>query len=306
MKKKSFIVILFYLILVFSCFSETSFSFGGSFGASFEKNGEYVYSYSGKGVVSYLDWQCLPLYKIGLISDVSFDNFKIKTGFTYGLPIKCGKMYDSDWGTHGVKNTYSISNNYAIQNFDFNFSLSYRINIWKLFLIPELSFDYYYDSFQSGDGEGWYGSETYSKTGEEVSWDSPNARHYSKISRIDLKRNSFFIFFGIGAIIPLNNKFEIGLGTFISPYSYFYNSDYHYDDNGTNRDFYLNSVQKAYFTRFKEIICLEYKPTQLLCIDLETSFIFGGIEKGLLEGYEQYAGTDVLKINIKLSTKMKF
>ncbi len=298
---KKIILIIFTLgFCLFSSFSETSFSLGCSISSSFESNGEYVYSLFGKGVVSYLEWQALPIYKLGVKSEIAVNNFVIKTHFNYGLPIKCGKMYDSDWGAFGVKNTYSISNNYSIQNYDFLFSFSYKIKLLKIYLIPEFTLDYYYDYFQSNDGEGWYGSENYSLTGEEVSWDSPNATHFTRLSRIDLKRNSLFVFLGLQCVIPLKNQFSIGIGTFIAPFSYVYNSDYHHDDNGTNRDFYLNSTQLIAFSRFKELLFVDFQPTKKICISISTSIIFGGIEKGLLEGSEQYAGTDVLKVNLQL------
>ncbi len=305
MKKISliFLIILFFLLPLFS---ETHFSLGTSLSTTFEKNGEYVYGFSGTGVVSYLDWQCYPVCKLGINADLSFENFYIRTNINCGLPLKCGKMYDSDWGDYGLKTTYSISNNYAMQNYDFLLAFSYKIKIRKVYLIPELSLDYYYDFFQSNDGEGWYGSEAYSITGDDESWDSPYAKHFTKLSRIDLKRNSFFCFTGLGIIIPIGNKFNIGACTYISLYSYVYNSDYHHDDSGRNRDFYLNSTQTSYFSRFKELIFVEFKPREKISLDFTANVIFGDIVQGQLEGYEQLAGTDVLKVNLKLGGSIKF
>ncbi len=276
-----------------------TFSVTPAISTSFGKYGEYVYSWTGKSVVSYLEWQQLPLYKFGLQADFTYNNFLISSNFFYGLSLKCGTMYDSDWGSKGVKTTYSISDNYAIRNYDFSLNLSYKINFDHFSLIPEISYSYYYDYFQSSNGEGWYGSENYSKNGKEVSWDSPYARHYTKLSRIELKRESSYFFIGLSCKIPIGSKVELSLGSFIAPYSYVYNSDFHRDDNGTGKDFYLNSTQKIYFSRFMERINITYKINKHLSIPLNINCILGDIEKGLLEGYEQYGGTDVIQFIIK-------
>ncbi len=302
--KRKLIVLFFTCLFFFPSFAEIKVSFGNTFSASFDRYGEYVYSFSGRSVRSFLEWQALPLWKIGLNSEIAFDDFSIKASFAYGLPVKCGKMYDSDWTSSGLKTTYSISNNYAIQNYDFSLSLSYKIRFSKVILVPEFTFDYYYDYYQSNDGHGWYGSESYSKSGHEVAWNSPYARHFTKLSRIDLKRNNFFMFMGMGLIIPAGDKFEIGLGTYFAAYAYTYNSDYHRDDAGRNRDFYLNSAQTSSFTRFKEVIYVNFKPFKMFSFDFTSSLLFGDIERGALEGYEQDGGTDILKVNIQLGAKI--
>lgn len=300
----SCLLILFSIF--FSCFSEIKFSIAPLLSTTMGKYGEYVYSWSGKSIVSYLEWQQLPLFKAGAKAEFTFNNFSFSSSFFYGLPIQCGKMYDSDWGAKAVKTSYSISKNNGIQNYDFSCSISYKIKIKQFSLSPELSYSYYYDFFKSSDGEGWYGSENYSKNGKEVSWDSSYARHYKKLSQIELKRESRYFFAGLKFNIPLGTKIEISLGSFFAPYAYVYNSDHHLDDNGTNKDFYLTSFQEMFFSRFLEKVCLTYKINQNFIIPFNIECILGDIEKGMLEGYEQYGGTDVVQFFIKTGIQYIF
>ena len=298
--KKIISVLSILFVITLSCFSEIKFEIEPNFNTTLGKYGEYVYSYSGKSVVSYLEWQSMPLVKPGIESRLSFNNLEFSAGISYALPLKCGKMYDSDWDSYGVKTTYSISNNYSMQNYDCYFSIGVKIDCKKFLLIPEFSYFYYYDFFQSNDGEGWYGRDIYSKTGKTVSWDSPDARHYRKLSRIELKRESKYFFLGITGLFNLGSKCEFSAGSFIAPYASVYNSDYHMDDNGKGRDFYLNSKQEMNFSRFLEKVSFTYKINNHFAIPFSLNCIFGEIEKGMLEGYEQYAGTDVVLFNLKL------
>lgn len=298
MKKISFIFIFFFALL-FSCYSDIKLSIEPVFSTTFGKYGEYVYSTSDKSILSYLEWQQLPLCKMGINSSLTLNNLSLFTSFSYGLPSKCGKMYDSDWNEYGLKTTYSISNNYAKRNYDFSFGLTYKINLKYLTIIPEINYKYFYDFFQSNDGEGWYGRDIYSKTGKTVSWDSPDARHYRKLSRIELKRECKYFFVGMNFAGTLFSKLDIEIGTFIAPYSYIYNSDFHLDDNGTNREFYLTSEQECNFSRFLEKVYMDYKINNFVSISLSGDFIFGDIVKGILKGYEQNAGTDVYQLIIK-------
>lgn len=302
--KKNILCLYLFVFVSFFCFSEINISFTPSLKTTLGKYGEYVYSYSGKSIISYLEWENMPLFKLGADAKISYKNLILGGSFFYGLPLECGKMYDSDWDNYGVKTTYSISKNNALKNYDFSFSLSYIIDCKYFYLIPEFSYLYYYDFFQTSNGEGWYGRDIYSKTGKTVSWDSPDARHYRKLSRIELQRTSKFYFIGLNGQINLGKYFELTLGTFLSPYAYVYNSDLHRDDNGTNRDFYLNSTQEMNFSRFLEEVSVKCKLSQYISIPISFSCIFGDIEKGILEEHEQYAGTDLVHFNIKVGCQI--
>ncbi len=297
--KKTLSIIIISFTLIFCCYSNIRISIEPILSTTFGKYGEYVFSSSDKYLLSYLEWQQLPLIKMGINSSISINNLSFSTRFSYGLPLKCGKMYDSDWNENGIKTTYSISNNYAIYNYDFSIGLSYKFNFKYISLIPEINYKYYNDYFQSNDGEGWYGRDIYSKTGKTVSWDSPDARHYRKLSRIELKRESNYLFLGLSLTGTIFSKIDFAIATFIAPFAYVYNSDLHLDDNGTGKDFYLNSTQNAYFSRFMEKVSFTYKINKRISIPINIECILGEIEKGLLDDYEQYGGTDVIQFEIR-------
>lgn len=304
--KKSFLLLIIHLGFLFPLAAQINFSIEPIISSSLGKYDEYVLSFSGKGMVSKLEWQELPLFKIGTAAELSINSFLINADFFYGLPFNCGKMFDSDWNDHGIKTTYSISNNYAKRNYSFSLSAGYKFELVKITLVPQISFEYVYDFFQTNEGHGWYGSEKYSKTGVDVSWDSPDARYYKKLSRISLSRKNWYFFSGINIFIPMSDKLLVHAGSFIAPFAYTYNSDYHYDDNGKNQDFYLNSSQNMLFSRFKESLGFRYKINQKISASFTTNIIFGDIQKGILEGWEQYAGTDVFLADMRFGIKINF
>ena len=115
-----------------------------------------------------------------------------------------------------------------------------------------------------------------------------------------MKRTNWYIFSGFIISIPITNLLSFQAGTFTAPFAYTYNSDFHHDDNGTNHDFYLNSCQKMYFKRFKETLCLKYNLNQTIDTNFCINILFGGIQKGILEGWEQNAGTDLLIFDLRL------
>lgn len=305
MNKKLFSQIIFIFLFLWFAFpnalnAQVQISAGPAIAVNLGKYDEYVYSFSGRSIVSKLEWQQLPLIKLGALCQACAGNFVFSSDFFYALPFQCGKMYDSDWNHYGTKTTYSISNNYAKQNYSFSFEGAYKIKLKNLCFVPSLCFDYSYDFFQSNQGHGWYGSESYSKTKKDVSWDSENATYFKKLSRIDLIRQDWYVFAGLGLCFDVNDYFKLKASTYISPFAGTTNKDYHHDDTGKNEDFHLDSSQSSSFARFKESLGVEYNINDAVQIFINATLLFGGIQKGQLEGQEQNAGTDVFLTQIKI------
>ena len=60
---------------------------------------------------SRLEWEADYLFKLGLRGAFKYQSFEVFASALFPLPFDCGKMYDSDWRTEGIKTNLSINFN---------------------------------------------------------------------------------------------------------------------------------------------------------------------------------------------------
>lgn len=314
--KKQLLVFIFSWFLIFSLFAENqpanssknfNLSVIPNIGVSFENHGEYIYSYSGKRLLSYLEYRAEPLVKYGLTAQVDFYNAKITFGSDFGIPAKCGTMYDSDWNLLGVKTTYSIHENHSQQNYDFSTDFGWAFNFGhqsQFCITPKIGILYSLDSFFAKNGYGWYGGESYSKNGEDNSWDSEYARKAIKIYPIELNRKTFSTFLGFDFSFTPVQKLTLTAGTYAAPYTKIKSTDYHHAKPDSGNDFYINELQECSFLRFKETLSIIYNLTDNIQLYFGTFWIFGPVVKGLLydddELTTQPSGSDINEIGLRM------
>ena len=253
-----------------------------AFSCTIGKMNESIYSSKGYKC-SLLEWEQKPLWNYGITVFTAFKNFGITAEFDSALPVSCGKMYDSDWNSNGIKTTYSIHELTAETNLNTEFSLSYIIKLDRIFqIIPFVQAQYSYNSFEARNGEGWYGGAAYSKTGKDVSWNDENAAYY-KVYGIDYLRHSFYLFTGFSFQLYITEKIKTELLLSVSPFTYTSAIDHHH---GKYNDFRFQEIQYGYFSRFKTGIKLEYSINSLIDAGMFFQAVLGTEDKGKL--YSDY------------------
>lgn len=307
--KKIFFFIIFHLFLLSGTFCEKKgISIAPSFGLTFSDNGEYIFSPSGKRIVSYLEWKATPLIQAGLEVSYTGKILELSLGGDYSLPIECGQMFDSDWISSGLKTTYSIHKINSVCNYDFYIETGLNIPIKKITITPGITWNYYFDHFHAHDGYGWYGGEAYSKNGEDNSWDSPYARKAKKLYPIDLTRKAYDVFFGFKLSFAPINLLSFSLGSYLALYTKVHSYDYHFGKPNTLNDFSFNEIQEDCLSRFKETLSISYTFSKYFAVNLKASYLFGMLIKGELydddELTTQKSGSDISSFNVKLSLSL--
>ena len=251
MKKKLLIIIIFFSCLAVAFSKDSPYVYiQPELDVTFSKNDEYILSVSGKRVVSYLEWEGLPLVYAGLNSGFCFNHFTFWFNSDFAIPSVCGKMYDSDWNAYNVKTTYSIHQNNAQSNCKIHTGLSYAFPIGAFTLTPKFSLLHIYDSFHAQNGYGWYGGEAYSKNGLDNNWDSEYARKAKKLYPIDLKRISTLSLFGVDFSFAPTTSLCFALGFSLALHAHSHSYDYHYGKPDTLNDFSITEIQTSAFDRF--------------------------------------------------------
>lgn len=214
--------------------------------------GEYVYnSYDEK--VSFLAWELEPLWEVGISSGLCFGDFSIGGKFSFGLPFDTGKMRDSDWGytasyPYGFKYIYSENPIQQKLNFDSAISISYEFNLPLGFSIsPKIAAQYSYNSFETHDGYGWYGTSTDHDENFDIPYDDERANYYTTLFPVEYFRHSVFSWFGFSLASEVGRFFFNG-EFLVSPFTYESAIDYHH---GKVNPRYTMILAYAYFSRFK-------------------------------------------------------
>ena len=283
MKLKFFLIInLFFSIFCFAEIRDSlSFSVLPHVSISIGSHDEKFYSgFAKKKEVSYLQWKIEPLITLGFDTSFQFHNFKIDSGFDYGLPVKAGSMYDSDFDSFSdLQYCYSISELYAEQNIYTYLDFSYIVHLSnKLSLEPHAAIQYYYDSFEARNGYGWYGMET--QTHPLISWDDPRATFYEsgKLNGVDFSRHSLLIFTGMAFNYNIKT-FSSSIGFQSSPYSYFYTLDHHLSKSG---GYTFKQIQESSFKQFLLSINCSLQINKYVIPSISLSHHIGNISRGLL------------------------
>lgn len=306
--------LLFSLSFIFlSSLFALDFSITPYFQYSTGKMDESLFSSDDTYKISLLEWETKNVIKAGADFNLNIKKITLNADFNLALPLKCGKMFDSDWEPDGIKSVYSISENKIKTSFNSSFSVGYTFTPKTFFSIsPLIQTQYSFDSFQARNGIGWYGTREYNKAGPTVSWDNENAKEYH-ISGIDYYRHSLYFFTGINIQFYIN-RINFGTSIFISPYSYFLALDYHRDNKNLGRDFYMQEIQYSYFKRYKISINLSYKLTDKLFIYNTEDFLFGPEVYGTLSIKQntdtfgitdQKSGSKIFKFNSSLGMTFK-
>ena len=295
---------LFFLFAEASC-EKFGLSITPSFGLTFSDNGEYIFTPSGKRLVSYLEWKAMPLIQTGL--EVSYSNklLELTFGGDFAFPTECGQMFDSDWISSGVKTTYSIHKNNSVTNYDFYAESGLKIPVKKITIIPAVAWDYTFSHYHAHDGYGWYGGEAYSKNGEDNSWDSTYARKAKKLYPIDLTRKSTDVFMGLKLTYEPISNLSFSSGSYVALYTKVHSYDYHFGKPGTLNDFSITEIQEACLSRVKETLGVSYSFCRHYAVNLNASYLYGKLIKGELydddELTTQKSGSDISSFNIKVS-----
>lgn len=261
--------------------NQFDFSFEIKNGFTHEKFGEYLFSSADSSKkVSYLEWESDALYSLGIDGNLCWKNFFVTGGFEALFPTFGAYMTDSDWAGD-LQTNYAEFTNSAQKNYSWNAGLSYCIALERgVFFAPLVFYEHRYDSFLGTNGYGYYGNSAYSKTGENVAWNSENAR-YAKCSDISYERQSDCVFagFSLGAKF---SQIKFAASFFASPFSCIKTRDYHSDLSGSGLDY----TMYAYFTDLFSILGtkakFEWNCTSFAALNLNLDFYYSPLLKGKL------------------------
>ena len=308
---------IFILLFIYPCFSQNNkiqISVQPYTGVLFGSHNEIWYSSLDYGKeVSRLEWKMSPLWTIGTNVSTKIDDFIFDISTEYAIPIKCGKMFDSDFDTFsGIKYCYSINELKSKLNLHLNLDLSYMINLTEDFkVMPKTAVYYYYDSFEARNGFGWYGMET--KNNPLVSWDDNRAKYYGpgELNGVDFYRHSVLSFVGFNYSFTLQ-KFSINIETLLSPFSYFYTMDTHLSKN---RNYKYKQIQYSLINQYLIGLTIYYQITSNNKFSLNISHTAGNISKGKFYTenktnsfilINQQSGSDFTLTSIKTGMEFSF
>lgn len=253
--------------------------------------GETLY-YSSGYKCSYLEWEEKNVISAGATIQGMIYNVGFSLGGEAGIPMRCGKMYDSDWiytsaYPDGLKTTYSISENSLKAKYAAHVGIFYQFDIKNIISIsPAMQADYTYTSFEARNGYGWYGKAEHSQNKENVSYDSEYAAFYPKLYGIDLKRHTVNFWTGISLAASFKQKVTIGTDFFIAPVSYCATLDHHLGkDGGYNTQTFIYSN----FKTFKGTVYFLYKIHKLCTLKTDIAVRYGTTARGT--AYSDYYGS---------------
>ncbi|WP_407399249.1 omptin family outer membrane protease [Treponema sp.] len=278
------ILLLIFFFSPFSLFAEKNLSVSPYFSIKSGTLYEYLYSSeNSNNEVSLLEWDYSQLYCLGLKTSFENKNAEFYFGFDFALPLECGNMYDSDYFyKNGIKNkcNYSSSNNYSKLIFNSIFGANYRFSFFeRLSITPEFQLQYTFAKFKAQNGHGRYGRAPYSKTGTDVNWDSEDAKIISKLYGCEFYRHNLYTWTGLTLSYDFTNKFNAGLGFFLSPFSYTYSVDHHL--NKPTYDTYLKMEGHGNLSKFKYKLFSNTSINHNLILYTHIEFITGNTDKGI-------------------------
>lgn len=286
--------------------------------------GEYLYSqYNRDSIVSDLQWH-ETLMTIGLDAEYSYKKFFVNGSFSYALPFKCGAMYDSDY-EGSLKTILSTFENNSFATFDAELRAGYNFSLSGITLAPVFGAKYSMHDFWAKNGYGFFGDSAHSKTGSDVSWDSPEAVKYY-VSDITYNRETLYTFTGIKLSVPVN-RFSFELIFLFSPYTYTVAQDIHKDNSNKGREFTILAEQNCFFSRFTGGLNILFSFTEKIGLYVSVSLLAGFNSRGIIitnygrtgETYgnvfngqnefylsKQNSGAQIKELNIKIGTKFLF
>lgn len=262
-------------------------------------------------ICSMLEWEQRPTCMLGVNSIFTFYNIGFVLDVGTKLPVECGLMKDSDYWENGVHFNYSENENYLDKAFSLNLGFTYNFNLPVLSIVPLIEFFYSYNSFNAKNGHGWYAGPSYSSDGELHSWDSEYAHYFPDgkyhLAGVDYLNQTFYFMTGVELSKVIFNKWKLGGGFYLAPFTYVYAKDHHL---GKRNDFYTEDFIYNFFQNFK--FCL--KNTVIVNKNFSIVAITEGNLQLLVKGddYEngyrnnQKGGESYKAIKVKLGTSFSF
>ncbi len=243
-------IILFFVVINFNLLFAHNISF--SIRPFFSYNNDYL-SYSiyedddDSRLNSRLDWCTSYLLKAGLETKIEFSNWILGLSNAAALPFKCGKMYDSDWFTEGIKTDFQEDILTAGFCYDLQFELKYRFRLQNQFSIfPIFAYNYSYSSFKGDYLSCWTGRADYTGLTDNYPWNSDVAVKVERFG-IDLYNNISVFFLGAGFEKKFN-RCQLNLDIYLSPFVFISSIDHHLNESGGR---YYLLEQKAFFSSMR-------------------------------------------------------
>lgn len=265
--KKLISAIVFLILATPLCFGLEDFHFSISPRVSMlagELKEQLYYPDSDSKLISQLYWEQKPLFNVGLGADCSYKDFKLSAGFDYSFPVGTSYMSDYDYFGNGDVESFTEHPIEKSVNIDTDLTLAYQIKVFdKLYVSPELGFNYIYSDFKAGHGSGYV--------------EESNGRRKKKVYGIDYKRHSFFIFTGVGLKTEITPKIFLNTAFLIAPWGYQYSFDYHH---GVKNPFSSEMIQYTFFTKYKAEISTDFILNKTITLQIFTKALFGFADRG--------------------------
>ena len=264
------IIFLFARITQNPAAKDWSISVAPLFSLCFGSFGEYVYDKDVSGTdikISELNWDTKPALQYGGRVSISWKNIGL-TGFAKGsIPLRSGRMEDSDWDENGIKNIFSVHENALASSYSFGGRIAYTFKPLDFFAIcPFVETDYTYISMRARNGYAWDGREA------GVAWNNPVARQY-KTKGIDYMREEVYTHIGISFNFKIN-KFLFDFSIALSPYTYVQSLDRHH-----GRGYYID-IMHGWFASYRFDTEAAYVFNKNISLSLALSWTFTRIIRG--------------------------
>lgn len=232
-------------------------------------------------VNSKLEWESDYLFKLGLGGDLQFKNIDFFCVASFPLPLECGKMYDSDWRTVGIKTNLSKSDLFINSGIDATLGIKYNFEIscsgdlatsnndFHFYISPVVNITNSFIKLEAKNTIGWCGDRGHTHLDRDYSWDSEYAKKVKKYG-IDLTNNITSVFCGVEAS-AVYNALQAKAGFLISPYTYILSIDHHLNKEEGN---FYQLAQTAYFKTLEFYASTGYSINQKNQLVLSADYTF--------------------------------
>ncbi len=250
--KKNLLILIIIFIFALKGFTQSAISSDNTFfylelNSSYNKESlnDYLISTTGK-TNSLLEWQADYLLREGLTAGVKHKKLEASLSAQFALPLKCGKMYDSDWREVGIKTNYSTSDLFAGFGCDSTLSIKYHLTLGNqlpFFISPVAAVSNSFIKYHAKNTIGWCGDIAHTHLKEHHSWDSEYAKKVKKYG-IDFTNNITSIFCGVEGVARFGN-FTTNAGVLVSPFTFIFSIDHHLNKEEGH---YYQMIQKPVFS----------------------------------------------------------
>ena len=195
---------------------------------------------------SRLEWEADYLFKLGVNGALKYGGLEFWVNALFPLPLDCGKMYDSDWRTEGIKTNLSIHDLAVKFGCDARLGIKYNFELGAgnkaVTVSPILVISNSYISLAGQKGIGWGGDIAHTGLARDYSWDSEYAVKVKKFG-IDFTSNATSALLG-GEVSKIYRNIFVRAGILSSPYTFILSVDHHLNKEEGN---YYQLAQQAFF-----------------------------------------------------------